>query len=120
MVVIEIPPNANCEPVDMRLFNDVEGPSRVRQLYVAPDGGSPAWHEITGWTVEGLICPALARHVDDSGEGLAILISGGTAGLRLRPAGSSGPWGSNKHEWGLPFLLTTDAQDLRCEAMTDG
>ena len=121
MVVIEIPPNPNCEPVDMRIFNDVEAPGRVRELYVAPPGGSPAWHEVTCWTAEGATCLALARRVDDSGEGLAVLIYGGTGGLRFRPAGSRQPWTLNDPaQWGRSFLLTTDTQDLRYETTSDG
>ena len=121
MVVIEIPPNPNCEPVDMRIFNDVEAPGRVRELYVAPSGGSPAWHEVTGWTAEGTPCPAFARRVDDSGEGLATLVYGGSGGLRFRPSGSRRPWAlDDSQQWGLPFLLTADTQDLRYEATPHG
>ena len=109
MVVIEIAPNPNCEPVDMRIFHNVESPQTVRRLLVAPPGGSAAWHDVTGWTAEGTPCPALAQRVDDSGEGLALLISGGTGGLRFRPVGSSQPWRMDDPEqWGAPFLLTTE------------
>ena len=121
MVVIEIPPNPNCEPVDMRIFNDVEAPCAVRELCVAPASGSPSWHEVTGWTAEGTPCPALARRVEDSGDGLAVPVYGGSGGLRLRPAGSSGPWQlEDPTQWGLPFLLTTDTQDLRYEGVSHG
>ena len=121
MVLIEIPPNPNCEPVDMRIFNDVEGPRCVHKLCVAPAGQQPSWHEVTGWTAEGVPCPALARRVDDSGEGLAVLVYGGTGGLRFRPAGSGQPWAlSDPNQWGLPFLLTTDTQDACDEAAPNG
>ena len=121
MVVIEIPPNPNCEPVDLRVFNDVEGPRRVRELCIAPSHGEQAWHEVTGWTAEGAPCQAFARRVEDSGEGLAVLVYGGTGGLRFRPAGSRQPWTLNDPaQWGLSFLLTTDTQDLRYETTSDG
>jgi hypothetical protein len=96
MIIVEIPPNPNCDPVDMRIFNAVDGCGRpVRALRVAPAGGAPFWHDVTGWTADGDACPALAQRVEDSGDGLAILVYGGTGGLRFRPAGSAQPWGAD-------------------------
>ena len=121
MVVIEILPNPNCEPVDMRVFNDVEVPRPVRQLLVAPPTGAPAWHDVTGWTAENTPCPALARRVEDSGEGLAVLVSGGSGGLRFRPSDAQRSWRlEDPQQWGMPFLLTGDTQDLRYEAASHG
>ena len=120
MVVIEIAPNSNCEPVDMRVFHAVETPRAVHALYVGRDGAAPEWHDVTGWTLENRPCPALARRVDDSGEGMAVLVYGGTAGLRCRPAGIPAPWrADDPRQWGLPFLLTTTLADLRYEDETN-
>jgi hypothetical protein len=115
MIVVEIPPNPNCDPVDMRIFNAVDGgPRPVRALCVARAGGVPAWHDVIGWTAEGQPCPAQAAIVEDSGEGLATLIYGGTGGLRFRQADSRQPWDAAAPEqWGLPFYLTTDVHDIR-------
>ncbi len=121
MVVVEIPPNPNCEPVEMRIFHPVDVPRSVRALHVAPDGGRAEWHEVTGWTADGAPCPALAQRVDDSGEGLAILIYGGSAGLRCRPLDSRQPWGlTDPRQWGLPFLLTADTGDIQFDEVADG
>lgn len=114
MVVIEIPPNANCEPVEMRLFNSVAVPRPVRQIRLERTPGRPEWLDVTGWTVEGSSCAALAQTVDDSGEGLALLVYGGDAGLRLRRAGDAGPWRlEDSQQWGMPFVLTGDLSDVQ-------
>ena len=116
MLVIEIAPNPNCEPVDMRVFHDLEPPRSVAQvrLEVSGDGRGPQWYAVTGWTAAGSACPALARKVDDSGEGIALLVSAGDAGLRLQPADRQAPWRLDDPEQrGAPFLLLPGADDLR-------
>ena len=116
MLVIEIAPNLNCEPVELRVFHDLEPPRPITQvcLEAVAGGGGPQWYAITGWTTAGTTCLALARKVDDSGEGVALLVSGGDAGLRLRPAASNAPWRlEDQTQQGVPFLLIGDAGDVR-------
>lgn len=113
MIVIEIPPNANCESVEMRVFHDVSPSRPVRQVQLERTPGQAAWYDVTGWTANGSPCPVIAHKVDDSGEGVAWLVHGGDAGLRLRPAASQAPWGLDQpDQWGEPFLLLGDAGDL--------
>ena len=115
MVVIEIPPNPNCDAVEMRLFHPVEAPRHVRRVRVEHAPGQPEWLEVTGWNTDGSSCAALAQPVDDSGDGLALLVHGGSAGLRLRRVGEPGPWRlGDAAQWGLPFLLTGDRDDIQC------
>jgi len=114
MVTVEIPSNPNCAPVDLRVFHDVEPPRPVHRVCLERLPGQPEWCEVTGWTTAGMPCPALAQRVDDSGEGTALLVYGGDAGLRLRPAGSPSPWRlDDPQQWGEPFLVMADARDLR-------
>lgn len=109
MIVVEIPPNPNCESVDLRVFHDVEAPRLVRQVCLQQANEPAAWYDVTGWTLEGTPCPALARRVDDSGEGLAVLVTGGDAGLRLRQVGSTQAWSmDDPHQRGESFLLMAD------------
>ena len=109
MVTVEIPTNSNCEAADLRVFHDVEVAQPVRRICLEQTPGQAEWYEVTGWSVDGHPCPALARRVDDSGEGLALLVTGGDAGLRLRPAGAQGAWRlDDAQQWGLPFLLLAD------------
>ena len=86
MVVIEIPDNPNCPVAELRIFHDVEPPRSVSGVRLERVPGESKWHDVTGWTLAGQPCPALAQKVDDSGEGVAYLVRGGDAGLRLRPS----------------------------------
>lgn len=115
MLVIEIPPNANCEPVELRVFHDLEPPRPVTHVRLErPEGGSAPWYAVTGWTASGAPCPALVRKVDDSGDGVALLVSGGDAGLRLQPEAGVAAWRlDDARQHGVPFLLIADAVDLR-------
>ena len=116
MIAIEIPPNANCDAVDMRVFHDVEPPRPVSRMRLEREGSASRWYDVTGWTSDGNTQPALAQKVDDSGEGVIFLIRGGDAGLRFRPAGSPEPWRLGRpDQWGLPFLLMPDLADVTFE-----
>ena len=114
MIVIEIPPNQNCEAVDMRVFHDLEPPRPVSQVRLERERGVLQWYEVVAWTLAGTAKQAHAQKVDDSGEGVALLIYGGDAGVRLRPVGSSQPWQlDHPQQMGLPFIITTDVADLK-------
>ena len=131
-MVLEIPPNPNCEAVEQRVFNDLTPPTPVARVRLER-GGQPCWCALTGWTLDNAPCPATARKVDDSGEGVVFLITGGEAGLRLQavddragtipageevstadgPATQPGPWRLDEAtQWGEPFLLIADPGDL--------
>lgn len=114
MITIEIEPNPNCEAVDLRVFNDLGPPRRVAQVLVERSAQPPHWCLVTGWTQGGDPVPAEARKVEDSGEGIVWLISGGDAGLRLQPAWQPRRWSLDEGEqWGEPFLLIGDPADIR-------
>jgi len=84
-------------------------PGQLAALVAAPHV-APGVFQVPGfWT-----CPAQARKVDDSGEGVIMLVSGGDAGLRLQPGGAPAAWSlTNPAQWGEPFLLIADPEDLR-------
>ena len=120
MRIIEIPDNPNCDPVELRVFNDLEPPHPVVQVRFERQPEAAAWYEVTGWTTSGAPCPAFVQKVDDSGEGVIWLVFGGDAGLRLRPAGRREPWGlAHAGQWGEPFLLIVDPADVQCARQPD-
>ena len=145
MVLIEIPVNPNCDPVDLRVFHDLEPPRPITHVLIEPPGsrGPAQWCAVTGWSLNGEACPALARKVDDSGEGVVLLVSGGDAGLRLQPAHraarvgaprqsslagsadesvegrspSTAPWRLDcSEQWGAPFLLLAEVGDVSSDS----
>ena len=116
MLLIEILPNLNCDSVDLRVFHELGPPCQVTHARLDPsaDPHGAGWFALTGWTLAGQACPALAHKVDDSGEGVALLVSGGDAGLRLQPEGREAPWRlDDSAQQGVPFLLVADATNLR-------
>jgi len=113
MILIEIPPNPNCMGVDTRVFHDLAPPQQVSQVRLERQAGRVQWYDITGWTAAGMPCPAMIQKVDDSGEGVAFLVYGGSAGLRLKPAGEGQPWRpDDSKQWGEPFLLVSDPSEV--------
>ena len=73
---------------------------------------------MTGWSSEGggTPCPAMYVPVSDSGQAIAHLISGGDWGIRMRPEGSSADWDlADEDQWGEPYLVLTDEDDVLVE-----
>ncbi len=68
-----------------------------------------------GVTKDGAYKPALARKVEDSGEGICYLVYGGFWGLRLKEPSSNKPWSLDEtSQWSEPFLLlSADGMDIR-------
>ena len=114
MITLEIPANPNCEAVELRVFHDLTPPQPVSSVRLECPDGTPTWCEVTGWTTAGEQCPAMLQKVDDSGDGVAFLLHGGDAGLRLRPVERTEPWQlENPRQWGAPFLIIADPADVR-------
>ena len=114
MLVLEIPENPNCDAVDMRVFHDLEPARAIRSVRFERETGRPRWWAVIGWNLDGTTTPALARKVDDSGEGVVLLLSGGTGGLRFQPVELESSWSvGSPDQWGLSFALIGDPNDLR-------
>lgn len=114
MIIIEIEENQNCESVDMRIFNNSDRPQRVSHLRLEKEMKSAQWYEVVGWTRMNSPTEAVVQKVDDSGDGTALLVHGGDCGLRLREEVNVDEWNlNNAKQWGLPFYLTTDSEDIR-------
>ena len=119
MVLIEIPANPNCAAVELRAFHDLEPAHPVSQVRLERQPGSLQWFDVTSWSLTGTTSPARLQKVDDSGEGVAFLLYGEDAGLRLKPADPHAPWRlDDPQQWGEPFIILTDLDDVRLQQPT--
>lgn len=113
MIVIEVEENPNCEPMDMRVFHDLAPAREVAKVRLEREQGKFYWYEVVSWNDEDQPGVAKVQKVDDSGDGVAYLVHGGTRGLRLRPDGDSAAWSLKaENQWGEPLLLIGDESDL--------
>jgi hypothetical protein len=113
-MILTVDENPNCELDFPRVLNE-QGDARPVTHVLRPRDGKDVWCPVIAWNETGASGPAMARKVDDSGEGTCYLIYGDRWGLRLKDPSCQHPWDLNDpHQWGEPFfLLPASGQDLR-------
>ena len=103
---VDVSESANCSLSMVRVFDAMQEPVQVSKIMASDPGGNDLMCDVTGWSSEAGPCPAYAALVEDSGEGVAMLIYGGDEGIRLKPAGSPEGWDLNSPaQWGEACLL---------------
>lgn len=103
---LEVTPNRNCSEDANCMFGEAGPSERVYAVPVERDG-KDLWAMVTGWdaTLDREV-PAFVTLVNDSADGHAILVHGGSGGVRLQPLDAGAPWSSDRSDqWGEPFLL---------------
>jgi hypothetical protein len=111
-VYVEVEESPNCSYSPLQTFQTLEPPRTSAALRVSDISGRPGTHDVVGWCSHagGSPCPVAYVRVTDSGAGSSLLVSGGDFGLRVRPAGSPGPWSiDDLDQWGEPYLLLDPA-----------
>lgn len=115
MILEEIEENPNCRPADMMRFREIGPAKKVVQVRLYDHDPNGRWYQVTGWTdqKEAPTAEAFIQPVEDSGSGIAYLLhSAGNCGLRFKPDPES-PWSlTDPTQWGEPFLLLGDLQDV--------
>jgi hypothetical protein len=103
---LSIEENDNCA-ADERMFSTSGAKRTVAKIQLEnPRSKVAEWCEVSSVCEDGTFGPAHAQMIEDSSDGTAWLIFGGTWGLRFRPSDQSVPWSlSDHHQWGLPFLV---------------
>ncbi len=105
LIEVEVTAGEN-SPLDLhRMFDLVSEPRAVSAVFTADASGRDGWCRVTGWSDSGQ-CPARAVIAEDSGEGVVLLVYGGSQGIRLKPDDSPEPWDlANANQWGEACLL---------------
>ena len=104
-VEVDVSESANCPMALTRIFDAMQPPEQVSVVAASDPMGIDQLCDVTGWYSQGP-CPAYAALVEDSGEGVAMLIYGGDEGIRLKPAASQEGWDlSSPNQWGEACLL---------------
>jgi hypothetical protein len=113
-VFLRFEENPNCGFADDRVFQERSEPRPVSHI-LRVRNGVETWCPVIGIEKENLPQAALARKVEDSGEGICYLVYGGLWGLRLKDPACSDPWSlEDTHQWAEPFLLLPgDGMDIR-------
>ena len=116
-VFIDVEEGENC-PYSLQLvFSALDGPRDVRQVSLYHESDIGALYDVVALRNEdNAPSRALGAAVEDSGEGRAYLIyggSGGSGGLRFRPASSSAAWDlAAVDQWGRSHLLLSNLEDI--------
>jgi hypothetical protein len=116
-VLLQIPENPNCDAMDAQVFQCRSASRPVGEL-LCERAGALEWCPVSGIDEGGVVCPATACLVEDSGDGACFLVVGGEWGLRLRPANSPAAWNlADPAQWGVPyFLIAGDGSSVRFAA----
>ena len=85
LIEVEVTAGEN-SPLDLhRMFDLLDDPRPVSQVLAPNPLGEDVWCDVIGWEPGGT-CQAMAALAEDSGEGVVLLVYGGSEGVRLRPA----------------------------------
>ena len=104
-IEVEVIESANCPLSLTRMFDAMEDPVPVSEVVASDLMEEDQMCAVTGWSSSGP-CPAYAVLVEDSGEGVAMLIYGGDEGIRLKPVESQDDWDlDSPNQWGEACLL---------------
>jgi len=96
-----------------RVFDALEEPAQVARVMASDPQGNEHMCDVTGWSRKIGPCPAYAALVEDSGEGVAMLVYGGDEGIRLKPVERQEHWDlSSPHQWGEACLLLDKSVSL--------
>lgn len=111
---IDIEPNDNLDEACMATFNTTGAGRPLRAIRLEVDGVW-TWCAVTGWQDDQPI-QALITPIEESGDGPALLITGGNHGLRLAripgPEAAAVAWDlADPSQWSEGFLICVPETD---------
>jgi hypothetical protein len=111
---LDLSEGGNLSQDAMATFKET-GPSREVVAVFLFDGGQTRWCAVTGWETGPR--QALVTPIEESGDGPALLLHGGSHGIRLAGLAATSmeqahqqaldvDWNlEHGHEWGEPFII---------------
>ena len=118
-IYLEVEENDNCEYMPLLAYEAQEGPVPISKVQLFEPDRPHGVYQVTGWSSDGDggPCPALYAPVSDSGQAAVHLIYGGDWGIRLQPEDGEEDWDiDSPHQWGVPYLVLTNADDILLDA----
>jgi hypothetical protein len=108
---VEVNDGGNSPMALDRVFDLLEDPKPLNRVFTADAAGEDGWCQVTGWDDDGP-CQAMAALAEDSGDGVILLVFGGSEGIRLKPDGDGSLWDLNDaRQWGEPCLMLDKATE---------
>lgn len=103
---LEIEPNGNTDVSFNMVYRDVT-PAREIYCIKYPVNKEEQPVQVTGWDAEtGTPCPAYACKVEESGDGIALLVYGGSGGIRMKALEDESVWSLDANaQWGESHLV---------------
>tara|TARA_B100001123_G_C14877925_1_gene854767 strand:+ start:50 stop:400 length:351 start_codon:yes stop_codon:yes gene_type:complete len=103
---LEIEPCSNCNESFGRIYSVISETKQISSFQYEKDGKEIPVH-ITGWDGENEIpCPAYACYIEESGDGVALLIYGGSGGIRMKRMDDDSRWDvDNPNQWSESHLV---------------
>jgi hypothetical protein len=114
-MLILIEENGNGAEAGCWRFNVLDPPRPVTRVRLHDRSSAGEWCDVVGWTDRPAqpMSPAVVQKIDDSGLGVAYLISGGEWGLRLKPVDDASDWSLHgSRQWGVPYLVVGSPADF--------
>ena len=103
---VEVDSNSNTDKSFNMIFRDI---SPAREIYCIkyPVNGEEQPVQIIGWDADSnRPCPAYACKVEESGDGVALLIYGGSGGVRMKLLEDEIKWNpESPSQWGDTHLV---------------
>lgn len=103
---IEVEPNPNTAIPFNMVYRDVSEAREVFCIkYQAGTENQPV--QVTGWDADtNTPCPAYACQIEESGDGMALLVYGGSGGIRMKPLEDESEWdAAASNQWGESHLV---------------
>jgi len=103
---VEVEPGTNVDRSFSMMYREIERPREVYAIKY-PVQGEEQPVRITGWDhTTNQPCPAFACRVEESGDGVALLVFGGSGGLRFKLLEDETEWDCHQtRQWGETHLV---------------